>query len=156
MKYCWFKKNVFFFLHELKRSYDFLLHSTNVTGKSKSDYLLELFLLLCVRVAQSCLPLCNPMDYTVHIILHSRILEWVAFPFSRGSPIPNPGIEPRSTCIAGGFFTSLATREALEWVAYSFFNGSSWPRNWTGVSCIVGRFFTNWAIREALILYFYF
>ena len=24
------------------------------------------------------------MDYTVHGILHSRILEWVAFPFSRG------------------------------------------------------------------------
>ena len=30
---------------------------------------------------------------TVHGILRARILEWVAFPFSRGS---NPGIEPRS------------------------------------------------------------
>ena len=34
------------------------------------------------------------MDYTVHEILHSRILEWIAFPFSRDHP--NPGIEPRS------------------------------------------------------------
>ena len=38
-----------------------------------------------VKVAQSCLTLCNPMDYTVHGILQARILEWVAFPFSRGS-----------------------------------------------------------------------
>ena len=29
--------------------------------------------------------LCNPMDYTVHGILQARILEWVAFPFSRVS-----------------------------------------------------------------------
>ena len=38
-----------------------------------------------VKVAQSCLTLCDPMDYTVHGILQARILEWVAFPFSRGS-----------------------------------------------------------------------
>ena len=36
-----------------------------------------------VKVAQSCLTLCNPMDYTVHGILQARILEWVAFPSSR-------------------------------------------------------------------------
>ena len=39
-------------------------------------------------VAQSCLTLCNAMDYKVHGILQARILEWVAFSF-------NPGIEPR-------------------------------------------------------------
>ena len=38
--------------------------------------------------------LCDPMDYIVHGILQTRILEWVAFPFSRGSS--NPGIEPGS------------------------------------------------------------
>ena len=32
--------------------------------------------------------LCNPMDYTVHGILQARILEWVDFPFSRGSSQP--------------------------------------------------------------------
>ena len=31
---------------------------------------------------------CDPMDYIVHAILQDRILEWVAFPFSRGSPQP--------------------------------------------------------------------
>ena len=41
-----------------------------------------------VKVAQSCPTLCNSMDYTVHGILQARILEWVAFPFSRGSSQP--------------------------------------------------------------------
>ena len=36
-----------------------------------------------VNVAQSCLTLCDHMDYTVHGILQARILAWVAFPFSR-------------------------------------------------------------------------
>ena len=39
-------------------------------------------------VAQSCPTLCDPMDYTVHGILQTRILEWVAIPFSRGSSQP--------------------------------------------------------------------
>ena len=47
-----------------------------------------------VKGAQSCLTLCDPMDYKVHGILQARILEWVAFPFSRD--LSNPGIEPRS------------------------------------------------------------
>ena len=38
-----------------------------------------------MKVAQSCPTLCDPMDYTVHGILQARILEWVAFPFSRES-----------------------------------------------------------------------
>ena len=38
-----------------------------------------------VQVAQLCLTLCDPIYYTVHGILQARILEWVAFPFSRGS-----------------------------------------------------------------------
>ena len=37
------------------------------------------------------------MDYTVHGILQARILEWVAFPFSKD--LPNPGIEPRSPAL---------------------------------------------------------
>ena len=37
-----------------------------------------------VKVAQSCLTLCNPIDI-VHGILQARILEWIAVPFSWGS-----------------------------------------------------------------------
>ena len=33
----------------------------------------------------SCVRLCDPLDYTVHGILQVRIVDWVAFPFSRGS-----------------------------------------------------------------------
>ena len=64
---------------------------------------------LKVKVAQSCLTLCNPMDYTVHGILQARILEWVAFPFSRGSSQPRDWTQ--DSHIAGGFFTSWATRK---------------------------------------------
>ena len=38
-----------------------------------------------VKVTQSFLTLCDPVDSTVHGILQARILEWIAFPFSRGS-----------------------------------------------------------------------
>ena len=41
-----------------------------------------------VNVTQSCLTLCDRIDYRVHGILQARILEWVAFPFSRGSSQP--------------------------------------------------------------------
>ena len=39
-----------------------------------------------------------------------RILEWVAYPFSSGSPWPRN--QTGVSCIAGGFFTSWGTREA--------------------------------------------
>ena len=35
-----------------------------------------------------CPTLCNPKDYTGHGLLQARILEWIAFPFSRGSSKP--------------------------------------------------------------------
>ena len=51
-----------------------------------------------VKLAQSCLTLCNPMDYSlsgfsVHGILQARILEWVAIPLLQGN-LPDPGIKP--------------------------------------------------------------
>ena len=66
-----------------------------------------------VKVAQWCLTLCNSMDYTVHGILQTRILEWIAFPFSRGSSQPMD--QTQVSHIAGRFFTSWATREAQEY-----------------------------------------
>ena len=61
----------------------------------------------------------------VHGILQARILEWPAIAFSRD--LPHPGTEPASLtspALAGGFFTTSASWEALilEWVAMS----SSW------------------------------
>ena len=48
--------------------------------------------------------------WTVPGILQARILEWAAFPFSRGSSQPKD--RTQVSCIAGGFFTSWAAREA--------------------------------------------
>ena len=61
-----------------------------------------------MKVAQSCLTLCDPMDYIVHGILQARILEWVAFPFSRGSSQPKD--RTQVSRIAGGFYISWATK----------------------------------------------
>ena len=53
-------------------------------------------------VTQSCPALYNPLDCSlpessVHGIPQARILEWVAFPFSRN--LPNPGIKPGSSVL---------------------------------------------------------
>ena len=70
-----------------------------------APHLVDSYLSECeVKVAQSCLTPCNPMNYTLHGILQARILEWVAFPFSRGSSQPRD--RTQVSHIAGGFFTS--------------------------------------------------
>ena len=55
----------------------------------------------------------DPVDYTVHGSLQARVLEWVAFPFSRGSSQPRDRTQVPH--IVGGFFTSWAKREAQEY-----------------------------------------
>ena len=47
------------------------------------------------------------MDYAIHGILQARILEWVAFSFSRRSSWPRD--RTKVSHIAGRFFTSWAT-----------------------------------------------
>ena len=56
------------------------------------------------KVTQLCGTLCDSMDYTVHGILQTRILDWVAFSFSRGSSQPRDPTQVSR--IAGEFFTS--------------------------------------------------
>ena len=63
-----------------------------------------------VEVIQSCPTLWDPMDWIAHGILQARILEWVAFPFSRGSSQPRD--RTQVSHIAGRFFTNWAMREA--------------------------------------------
>ena len=53
----------------------------------------------------------DPMDWgppgsSVHGIFQARILEWGAISSSRGRRKFNPGIEPESSALAGGFFTT--------------------------------------------------
>ena len=67
-----------------------------------------------VKVAQSCLTLCNPMNCSppsssVHGILQARRLEWAAIPFfSTSSQFRD---WTRVSCIAGRFFTVWATKK---------------------------------------------
>ena len=72
-----------------------------------SLHLFDLNVNLKVKVTESSLTLCDPMDYTVHGILQAWILEWVAFPLSRGSSQPRD--QTQVSHIAGRFFTSWAT-----------------------------------------------
>ena len=51
---------------------------------------------------------------TVHGILQARILEWVAFPFSRGSSQPRDWTQVSH--MAGRFFTSRVTKQTQNWL----------------------------------------
>ena len=55
--------------------------------------------------------------HIVHGILQARILEWVAFPFSRASSQPMD--QTQVSHISGEFFTSWATREAQKYIQFS-------------------------------------
>ena len=64
-----------------------------------------------VKVTQSCPTLCDPMDYTVNGILQAKILECVAYPFSRGSSRPRN--QTGVSCIVGRFFRKEQNHPAL-------------------------------------------
>ena len=103
------------FSAEAVRDISFVLDTSYVLQRKDDSHIREpkaifFILWLKVKVAQSCLTFCNPMDYIVHEILQDRILEWVAFPFSRGSFQPRDWTQV--SCIADGLFTNWATREA--------------------------------------------
>ena len=69
---------------------------------------------VCMLVSQTCPILCDLMDCSlcssIHGNLQARILEWVAIPFSRQSSWLSDWTP--IACIAGGFLTVWATREA--------------------------------------------
>ena len=78
---------------------------------------------LFVKVAQLCPTIWDPMDYIVHGILQARILEWVAFPFSRG--FSQPRDRTQVSCIAGRFFSCWATAAHKEMQEYWTIIGDS-------------------------------
>ena len=99
-----------------------------------------------MKVAQSCPTLCNPMDYTVHGILQARILEWVAFSFSRASSQPRDRTQVfHIAAVAAKSLHSCPTlcdpihgsppdspipgilqARTLEWITISFSNAWKW------------------------------
>ena len=64
------------------------------------------------------LPHCRRILYQLSHKGSPRILEWAAYPFSRGSS--RPSNQTGVSCIAGGFFTNWVMREALEWHCIQF------------------------------------
>ena len=72
----------------------------------------------CSVVSDPCNPIdCSPPGSSVHGIFQARIVEWVAFPFSRRSSQHMD--QTQISHIASRFFTIWATREAQEyWSGY--------------------------------------
>ena len=91
-----------------------------------------------VKVTHSCSTLYNPMDYTVHGIFQARILEWVAFPFSRGSFQPKDWTQV--SCIAGRFFSSLSTSISVDFPGSSEVKASAYNAGDLGLVPGSGRF----------------
>ena len=89
-----------------------------------------------MKVAQSCLTLCDPMDYTVQGILQARILECEAFPFSRGSS--QPMIDPRSPALQADSLpaepqgkpknTEVGSLSLLQWIFLT--QELNWVTSW--------------------------
>ena len=70
----------------------------------------------CAQSLQSCPTLWDPMDYSlpgssVLGILQARILEWVAMPSFKWSPLPRDG--NCVSCIVGGFLTAEPLEKPL-------------------------------------------
>ena len=70
---------------------------------------------MCAKLPQSCLALCDsvdysPLDFSVHRIFQARILEWVPWPPAGDLPDPETKTDSlTSPALAGGFFTCRAT-----------------------------------------------
>ena len=71
------------------------------TGVSSLSLLQEI---LPTQESNPCLPHCRWNLYQLSYQGSLRILEWVAYPFSRGSSQPRN--QTRVSCIASGFFTN--------------------------------------------------
>ena len=136
--------NGIFFSHRKTMKYRPRLHMEDPQAhhaKSKSQPLKttscdSMDMSLC-SVTQSCPTLCDPVDCSPPGLSHCepslyqlshqgipRILEWVAYPFSRGSPSQgsNPGL-PHCRWIPYQLSHKGSTR-ILEYIAYSFSGGS--------------------------------
>ena len=81
------------------------------------------------------IPHCRRILYQLSHQGSPRILEWGAYPFSRGSSWARnrPGVP----CIAGGFFTRWATKESTSVQNYLQFPYNTIP---AGTSQIFGKF----------------
>ena len=101
-----------------------------------------------MKVAQSCLTLCDPMDCSPWNFpgQNTRVGSLSLLQRIYSTQWSNPGL-PHSRQILYQL-NHKGNPRILEWLAYPFSSRSSRCRNWTGVSCIAGGFFTNWTFRK--------
>ena len=110
-------------------------------------------------VTQSCLTLCDPMDWSlpgsyVHRDSPGKNTGVGSFSLVQGI-FPTQGSNPGLPHCRQILYqpSHQGSPRILEWVAYPFSRGSSRPRNQTGISCIGGCFFTSWVTRQANSLF---
>ena len=94
---------------------------------------------------QSCLTLCNPTNCSLPAssvcgILQAGLLEWIAFPCSRGSSWPRD--QTRVSFIAGGLFTIWANREANTYDVFNLKvnNNQTKYGKWKAAIAVLGLF----------------
>ena len=110
-----------------------LLGWVQPTLSQKKAQIALFFIQVHAKSLQPYLTFCDPMDhsppgFSVHGISQTRILEWVAIPFSRGSSQPRDWTcIPYVSSIAGGFFNTSAIWEAL--LFFFLIQVQQW-RNW--------------------------
>ena len=143
---------------------------------------IKMVLKVKVLVTQSCPTLYDPLNcstpgFSADGILQTRILEWVAIPFSRGSSPSRDETHisyvwfvlfycgnqcdfsvtqscltlcgPMDCSVLG--YMGFSSAGLLEWIAISFYRGSFQPRNWTYISRVscTGRWILyHWVIWE--------
>ena len=75
-----------------------------------------------VKVTQSCLTLCDPMDYTVHGILQARIREWAGSLSLLQGIFPTQGLNPRLPHCRQILYqlSHKGSPRILEWVSIPF------------------------------------
>ena len=109
----------------------FLLKIHDIWHPFPLKYLGKMKVKFKLQVAQSCLTLCDPMDYTVHGILQASITAMGSLSLLQGI-LPTQGWNPDLLhCRWILYHLSHKGRpRMLKWVAYPFSSRSSWPRNW--------------------------
>ena len=85
-------------------------------------------------VAKSCPALCDPMDVAHQTPLSMgfpRQEYWSGLPFPPPGDIPEPGIEPMSPALAGGFFTIEPPGKPMSASSTSTIFAARKPFQWT-------------------------
>ena len=92
------------------------------------------------------------MDFTVRGILQARILEWVAFPFSRGSSQPRDPTQVSDIAVDSLPAEPQGKPKNTGMGSLSLLQGIFLTQESNRVSYIAGGLITNWAISKALNL----